>query len=56
MSSETTIGADRARRQDEFERFCELQRQFIFQIEDDVLREEMDAALNRMEALQHVQG
>lgn len=54
--SQMMISADRAQRLGEFERFCELQRRFIFQIEDDVLREEMDAALNRMEAMQHVQG
>jgi hypothetical protein len=35
-------------RQEEFNRFCDLQAQFIFQIKDDSVREEMENALGRM--------
>jgi hypothetical protein len=33
---------------EEFDRFCDLQRQFLNQIKDDVLREELENALIRM--------
>lgn len=57
MTDPTPTADDRLReavmivRREEFDRYIELQKQFINQIEDDVLREQMECALARMESL-----
>ena len=50
----TPEGMDQAMkiiRREEFNRFCDLQRQLINQVADDTVRETLEAALGRMEII-----
>jgi hypothetical protein len=38
-------------RQEEFNRFCDLQRQLINQVSDDTVRETLEAALDQLEVI-----